>query len=151
MRIKHIEIIPFEVEHALNLDVRGFDKSMQNNKRFLEWAEMNCSGGPAFSGIMNDKIIGCGGVRIIWDGVGEAWALFSEDINRYTKEAYYYINKFLNIIIKDQNLHRVQAHIRTDVPVFARYIENLGFKREAVLEKFDTDKQDYYLYALIKG
>lgn len=150
MKIKYVEIIPFELEHALELDLREHEKKMQKTDEFRAWAEANLSLGPSFSGVVDGKVVGCGGVRILWNGVGEAWAIFSKDIIKYPKEAYYYINKFLHIIIKDQNLHRVQAYVRTDVNIAVKYIENLGFKRESMMKKFSYDKKDYYMYVLLK-
>jgi RimJ/RimL family protein N-acetyltransferase len=150
MKLKYVEIVPFEAEHALSLDVREHEKPMQSEEAFVEWAKANSAYGPAFSGKLDGKIIGCGGVRILWSGVGEAWALFSKDITGCPKEAYYYIHKFLHKIIRDWRLHRVQAHVRTDVPVAVRYLENLGFEKEGLMSKFDTDKRDHFLYALVR-
>jgi hypothetical protein len=116
MKVKQIEIVPFEVEHVLSLDVREHEKPMQNEAVFKEWAKMNHDFGPSFTGLFEGQVLGCGGVRILWDGVGEAWALFSKEIIKHPKEAYYYVNRFLKRIVEDWKLHRVQAHARSDVP-----------------------------------
>jgi hypothetical protein len=38
-------------------------------------------GGPAFTAMVGDKIIGCGGIVVMWSGVGMAWVAVSKDIN----------------------------------------------------------------------
>lgn len=150
MKVKQIEIVPFEVEHVLNLDVREHDRPMQGEEAFKEWAKTNHDFGPSFTGFLDGRVLGCGGVRILWDGVGEAWALFSKEIARHPREAYYYVNKFLKRIVKDWKLHRVQAHVRADVPMAKRYLKNLGFKEEGLMKKFSKDKIDHYLYSLVR-
>lgn len=141
-------IIPFKIEHALLLSVRPHEEKIKDNKDFEKWARLN-SESISFSGFCNDKIVGCGGVRTIWDGVGEAWVLASSEIYKHPKSTFKNVRNYLNKIIKEQGFWRVQAHVRTDNPRGIKFVQMLGFKLEGKMAKFNTDKTDSYLFARI--
>jgi len=146
-----IEVIPYLSKHALEILVRPHDeKNVKESKEFETWAEANANGA-AFTGrrISDGKILACAGVRILWPGVGEAWAIFCNEIGSYKKEAYIYVLTYLKQIIEDFKLRRIQAYVRADVPIALKYIEQLGFQQEGLLRKFGRDGKDQYIYALI--
>ena len=101
------QVRQFKAEDAISF----FDPNEPNLdvKSQMEWAVRNETLGPAFTGVKDGKIIGCGGVRIIWPGVGDAWALFHSDCNKDKFFIFRHCKRHLDKIIKDNNLHRVQS------------------------------------------
>jgi len=143
-----LKIIPFKIEHALSLNVRPVDEKIKDHPDFEKWAKLN-EDSIGFSGFYNDALIGCAGVRKLWDGVGEAWLLCSQDIVKVPVSAIKNIKNYLDKIIRKQGFWRVQAHVRVDNPVNIKFIQMFGFKVEAKMEKFNPDKTDSYLFAKV--
>jgi len=147
--MKSVEIIAYEAKHALEIKTRQMDMDERKTENFEAWAKFN-ENGAAFTGLYEGKIVGCAGVRVLWKGVGEAWAVFSPNVIHLVKEAYVYVDKYLQIIMEDHGLWRVQCHVRTDLDIFSHYVENLGFEREGLMRKYGYDGKDRYLYSYVR-
>jgi len=145
-----LRIVPFEVWHAEALaedSLEGVLKPAPVRER----AEFYLKMGPAYSGWIDGKLIGCAGIMIMWPGVGEAWIIFSEDVLQYKKDAYVVILDYLRAIISKLHLRRIQAHCHSALPHGQKYLEQLGFECEGKLKKYGIDGADHYLYAMITG
>jgi hypothetical protein len=96
--------------------------------------------GPGYTAYVKDDILLCAGVMIIWKGLGEAWVVTSPLIHKYpilsTKGVVYFLNK----IIKDNNLERVQAVVQKDHEMANRWIKVLGFKPEGHMPNYRAGK-----------
>jgi len=147
---KDIEVIAYLPEHAREILVRPGDLHVKQNEEFIKWTELNSKGG-AFTGrrISDGKILACAGIRILWPGVGEAWAIFCDEVGSYAFEAYAYIATYALQIINDFNLKRIQCFVQADNALYVKYLENLGFRREGLLRKFGRNGEDHYIYAII--
>ena len=102
--------------------------------------------GPAFSAWNGSQLVGIGGVKQLWDGVGEAWVLFSKNISSCKFGIYRATKAILN---RHYTYHRIQAVVRADFPLGWRMVERLGFKLEGLLEKYGPDGSDYYMYTKV--
>jgi RimJ/RimL family protein N-acetyltransferase len=105
---------------------------------------------PAYTGYVNDKPIGCGGVVILWDGVGEVWLIVSREVESHKVQAVKVLKRMCEIILLKHELRRIQAIIRTDFPQAVKLVESLGFEREGTLRNYCPDGQDSYMYARLK-
>ena len=108
----------------------------------LPTPEENC-----YTGLVDGKIMGVGGVIVLWEGVGEAWLILSKDILEMKIATYLCIKEMVERMISECNLRRIQAVIRTDYPQAIKMIEALGFKREGLLEEYLPDKCNAFMYA----
>jgi len=99
--------------------------------------------------IKDDKIVSVFGIVPMWDGVAEIWFMPTKDILDSKIKAYLFIKKTFEKTIKEHNLRRVQATIRTDYPRGKKMIERLGFKNETPegMREYCPDKCDAWLYA----
>jgi len=145
-----IKIIPFEVEHALNILVRPEQYDEQHAAAIEKWAIINKEGGPGYSGFHEDTLLACVGIRLMWQGVGEAWALFSQAIVDFKKEAYVIAGAEMERLIYENNLTRIQAHADATFPLSYKYLEGLGFKRECLMRKFQPNGNDSFLYSMVR-
>lgn len=151
MQRRHLKIIPFEVEHAVEIVRRGITERTLTCSE--ELARRNGAlyreRGPAFSGLDGEgRVVGAGGIVMLWKGVGEAWVLFSREMRRYPHDAYDTMGTFIHRISGEAKLRRVQAQCRVDLPEARRYLENLGFACEATLRKYAEDGSDMTIYAI---
>ncbi len=152
MRPKVI-MVPYEPRHAVDIVLRRHESGVRNLPEFEKWAEAAASLGPAWSAVGEDgTVYGCGGLKIMWPGVAESWILLFDGIeeNGFRQEVYLQVVKLMIRVVNDFNLHRIQAHCKTDYPLNMKFLENMGFKREGIMRKFGFDKSDHYMYAWVR-
>lgn len=129
-------LVPFRAEHMLTFVNR--DTDVLQEMRFAVEKER---GGPAFTALVDNKIIGCGGIVLMWGGVGAAWVAVSKDIEPYKVWMTRTVRRSLRDIVRALNLHRVEAVVLTDGD--SRWIQAVGFHLENdVAKKYTQDKRD---------
>ena len=95
-------------------------------------------------------ILGMGGVISIWKGVAIAWLLTACEIERYKLFFHKTIVTMLDTAIRELSLHRVDVSVLAEHKTSIRWLERLGFQNEGLMKCFDSQKNDYYRYALVK-
>lgn len=138
-------LVPFRAEHLVDLvDRDGLVPSTWEYAVTLE------RGGPAYTGVVDGKVIGCAGVRVLWPGVGEAWASLSQDAGRYGLWLTKIFRSVLTDIVRTQGLHRVEAQVLGDSERNRAWIEKLGFRREyGTAFRYTTDQRNVTRYELL--
>ena len=136
-------LIPFKVEHLL---------ALQGTEHEEFWILIQKEKNPSFTAVVDDQILGCGGVIVSAPGVGVAWACFSELINQHKVWTTKTVRRILQDIIMFRNLHRVESAVFATNYKNHKWIEMLGFNRENGCARFYTpDKQDAVRYELVRG
>jgi RimJ/RimL family protein N-acetyltransferase len=146
-------IIPFEPQHVLKIDVRKEQvatiESMKMTHRSLvlygKALLSEAHNGCAYTAVNDRGIVAMAGIVKLWDDTYEAWALFSEGCSREAVTLARRIKKEVDKIESG----RLQAFTECDFPVAQRFLEWLGFEKEAVLRKYSPDNKDNYVYARI--
>lgn len=137
-KIKHIK----EIQYIGNKDaIRMMEESIIQAERLGILI--------AFSLIHEGKIIAIGGIYDLWPGVGEAFSIMSETAFDYPKSLYRHFKVNIEFGINLNKYARVQALVKVGLNAGVRFIEHLGFTREAMLEKWGPDGADYYMYKRI--
>ena len=134
------------IEHG----VKEFGLKAMADDHIRELAQAREDNGQCITGVVNDRIIGCGGIDIMWPKVGEVWVLLAYDIGIYSMAAYEVIQDGLKKLIEDNNLRRVQAWGRVGFDASHTLFRHLGFVPEGIARKYGYDGEDFILYALIK-
>ena len=98
----------------------------------------------AFTGVQDGKIIACGGIYPIWDGVGDAWFLGTSMIFDHPT-----VKKYLIELMNLNSFHRVQAYVRHDWEDAQRWIKVLGMQVEGVVRKYSPDGRDHILFSRV--
>lgn len=141
-------ILPFKTEHLDKLDIRLPGLVGMDIDRAYDMIPKYRKVGPAFSVFSDDGLlIVIAGVGIMWEGVGHAWSVPGVYADDYKVSFYKAIKSYLDKVIKENDLHRVQCYVHVDYVISQKYVEHLGFEREGLLRKFGSDKADYYIYA----
>ncbi len=115
-----------------------------------ELAQQTEDDGLSITGIINDEIVGCGGIRKLWDGVGEVWTILSPKTSLYPIRTYECIRDGLQKLIDDNDFVRLQGWCRVDFPKAHTLFKHLGFKVEGMARCYTPDKVDCILYAKIR-
>lgn len=141
-----MRLVPFKAQHMLlfsNRDNVIQDIILHEQKEHL---------GPAFTGFTNEgKIVGCAGIMIMWPGVGIAWCAFAEDIREHGLWMTGMVKRVMQDVIRNHNLHRLEAVVLSDNMRNVKWIEALGFTREenSVARKYTQDRKDVYRYEYV--
>ena len=107
----------------------------------------------SYTALWDGKIVGVGGIAMMWKGVGELWLILTKDSNRagaHGLVAFDAIRKKIDEIIEENNIIRAQAIARLDFPKAIDMLTWLGFENEGRLRKYTPDGCDVYRFARIK-
>jgi hypothetical protein len=145
-----IRIVLFEAHHGRDIIVRPQDQYIKDSPLFDQWcAENEASAGFTAIRISDNKILGCGGVKFLWPGVGEGWAIFSDEIENYKRDCYEYATNYGSNLIREMKLHRIQATLNANNSLAIKFAESIGLVRECLMKGYGYDGSDYYLYSLL--
>ena len=139
----------FDFHHLKEFASQSHDKGRLVNEDPVQW-KLIAGHSVAYSFFVKDRFIFCGGVLIYRAGFGEAWILCSEDVALYPRTVFKLMREYLQKVINDHSLYRVQATVRCDWPQAQRFVMMFGFTPEGILRKYGTDKSDYKMYARIE-
>ena len=141
-----ITVIPCEPPHILEIHASRPFKFVGDDP--LKFAELVCRSGTAFSGMKDGKIIGAAGVQSLHAGVGRAWALLTPEVLAHRFFLHRAVRRKLPQIFRAGNFHRIEALVLRGFGPGCAWAVSLGFKMEGIMLKYDSEKQDYYLYSL---
>ncbi len=105
---------------------------------------------PAFSGLVDGKLIGCGGIINIWPGLAEAWLALTPFAKAHVSFLYRQSLRFLPWARSTYTLRRIQTTVQADWVEALRFIERLGFVRVALLEQYGPNGEAHFLYEMVK-
>lgn len=140
-------LIPFLASHLQGLVNR--DTAFRD-----PWslAVEKAQGGPAFTGVLGDTILGCAGVVLPWPGVGLVWMVLGEQIEEHGLWMTRTVKHFLADVRRCHDLHRLEAVVFESNARNQRWIEALGFTREnGVARQYSSDRQHIIRYELVGG
>ncbi len=108
--------------------------------------------GPAWTAVVDDRPIGCAGVVMPWPGVGMAWMVLSEEIERHGIWLCKTVVAFLSETVNRHGLHRVEAVALVDSPRNQRWLSRMGFhvEQHGVARHFLADCRSVVRYEWIK-
>lgn len=142
-----MKLMPYKAEHAMSLLVREVEKPTKGFSDFEEWSRIN-EGPFSFSAISGNEVIACGGVRELWEGVGEAWALLGVGVIAHRISVARVMK--LKLGEASDKFHRIQAHARMDFSIAHMFLRKLGFEEEGYMRAYYPDKMDAILYSIVE-
>ncbi len=152
----NVKVVPYEVAHAYEILDKIIEEEDLQLSKFPDWdvwVKSVKDNGPAYTLFVNDEIVGCAGVILLGYGKGEAWMLrVSSRLCKCKKTAYKIIKEVLPMIIKANNLKRVQALIKPDFDRGKNLAKHLGFKNETPegMEGYGPNGETFLMYAKIR-
>jgi hypothetical protein len=141
-----MKLVKFEPEHIMLTQLRESDRETMGALTAREKIRLLDSykyAGPAWTLVDKDNlVVACGGVVMMWSGVGEAWIVFSTRAKRYPVALFKYVDKALKAITKTFELHRVQTVCIWGHEAGYRWLEKLGFRQEGRADRYLPGGQD---------
>lgn len=143
-------IKPFEPEHLGQMTPRRFEAAEMAYVGDPElYVRAYLQRGPAWSGFVGNRIMGCAGVCVLWRGVGEAWMVTTDLAARMPLAFHRAIASRLDEVMMSMNLWRLQAIIHTEHEVSRRWVRRLGFEEEGTMQRYGPDGKDYVRFARV--
>ena len=150
---KDLTIRPYKAEDALVLMEDPNEPGLKGQPYCERWARLNETEGPGYTAVYNGRIICCGGVRIYWQGCGEAWVIFPKGIGQYHIDPQV-AKEQLEKIISEHELQRVQITPACDWAPGLSYARWLGFKMEGRMRRYLPGNNgkliDCYMMAIVE-
>lgn len=116
MSSEDIKIVKFSVE--------DFQRITGSND-MIDAARLNQTAGPCYTALQGKKVLGCGGVRIL--GVGEVWAMNSEEAKNMKLSLLRETREWLEVIMRNHAMQRLWSE--APIPCNQNFIEHLQFRK----------------------
>ena len=146
-------IRPFRAEDMMTIINEGTKEQgikYYGHGTLEELAQQTEEDGLSMTGYVNDEIVGCGGIRKLWDGVGEVWLMLSPKTALYPTKTYECIREGLQKLIDENDFVRLQAWGRIGFAKAHTLFKHLGFKAEGIARKYTPDGVDCILYSIVR-
>lgn len=101
----------------------------------------------SFTGLVDDKVVGCAGVHELWQGRAVAWALLSEGVGPHMRS----ISRAALGFLAQAPWRRVEAMIDASFEPARRWAQMMGMQQEGLMRAYSPTGNDYYIYARIKN
>lgn len=136
------EIVPFEPEHILLMDVQEAQRPEADQAQGLA-----APFGYAWTGMADGVPVACAGLVEVWEGRAYAWALLSRHAGRWMSA----IVRGLRRGLKATPFRRIEMAVAAGFVAGQRLAVLLGFRLEtpAPMRQYLPDGQDAYLYAMV--
>lgn len=141
-----VSLVNFEPYHIDLIDLKEGQNFVSSNKELVAAQAKN---NLAMTMVIDGRIIGCGGVVRMWDGVGEVWLVVGDCLPDYQIMVCKTAKNFIKLI--DPIYHRLQMAVNINNPEAAKFAEYLGFINPYLMREYDSLKQDYFLYERLRG
>jgi hypothetical protein len=144
-----IKVRTYREKDYLTIQRRYFDSLTFMNFPNPELIAKKFTRGIAYTIEAPEGLVASGGVIPLWKGVGEAWVVTSDLVEKYPIFFAKTVWRKLHEILDVNGIERVQTTIHRDHMVSQRWAERMGFENEGLMRRF-LGGEDYYRYALIK-
>ena len=138
-----LDLVKFDTRHIMDINT-AFEFSALARQAFENKAEVH-----GYTLLDGEEIIVCGGVHMMWTGVGEGWLVMSKEAYEKPITVARYTHRLFDTIMGDNAMWRVQASVHTNDEQSVRFAEWLGFEIEGVMKKFGPDGTNYFRMARV--
>ena len=103
--------------------------------------------GPAYTALVDGRIMGCAGIIDSGFSSGLLWALVHKEARPHFVPMFRAVERLVHLI----PLRRIEATVEKGFRPGCRALELLGFTCEGLMKKYGPDGQDHYRYAHVSS
>jgi len=96
------------------------------------------------------EILGIGGIRLIIPTTAWCWIDLTVHATEHIITVYRVVREWMDVLIEQHHIKRLQAYIEPDFPEAIRMIQRLGFEWESNMRNF-LPNGDAYMYTKLYG
>lgn len=138
-----LDLVKFETKHIMDIETM-FDFPLSARKAFEHKSDVD-----GYTLMDGEEIVVCGGVHMMWTGVGEGWLVMSKNAYEKPVTVARYTQRLFDTIMNDNAIWRIQASVHTSDEQSVKFAEWLEFEIEGVMKKFGPDGANYYRMARV--
>jgi hypothetical protein len=144
--VRHGYYLPFEIGHVFNFQgIEEYGSQSIKIEDRIKYLEYQSQLGPSVTAFVNRRPVAVFGLVFLWQGVGEAWSLFTKESRRYpiamTKGAIAFFDSCQILF----NLHRIQITVKCDDKRAVSWARYLNFVEEGTMLNYSADKDDTFI------
>ena len=140
-----MRVEPFKPEHLLTMNVQEAQRGALPSLT-PEYAQRLQNAGPAFTGFVDGRVIGCAGVGYLSSSNAILWSVLAEGAGRHMVG----IHRCALRLLSTLTIRRIEADVLKGFEPGCRWLEKLGFEYEGPLRAYGEDGSDYMRYARIR-
>ena len=144
--VRKAYFLPFHIDHTKNfqgiIDYETQSITLEDRIRYLD---IQSRSGPAITAFVGNIPVAVFGCVILWNGVGEAWSVFSEKARRYPVAMTKGAIAFFDIVEILFVLHRLQITVKCSDSRAVSWAKYLKFEPEGIMKGYSADKDDTYM------
>src|SRR5262245_5567684 len=125
-----VRVTRFRPEHYAEALAAAGAATNLRHARPLDVGRLYARYGPAYTIWWGNQVAACMGVMIPWDGLGDAWALWTPIGLRHYRGVHRVVGPELARIRDRYHLRRLQADVVADHAAGRRWLEHLGLRFE---------------------
>ena len=142
---RDVEYLAFSPEHLDLIDARAGQELFF---AYRDRVKLQGQCGLALTLVVDNAIVGCGGVVGNLPHVGELWMVCGKDFSKYQKTIFAMTKDFLKLLCRPY--HRLEMSVLVGFDAGERFAEALGFVPEGIKKRADPLGRDYTLYAKVR-
>lgn len=146
-----MEFIPYHADHLLQIALQPAQAHHLGSVAIPKYREALAIPGMAWTGIHDDRIVGCAGLVPEWEGRVIAWALFGVIPKPAWPAIIKKIQREFRETLASQGRHRVEMTVPSNFGPGCRLARLLGFDIEGKMRCYGVDGADHFLFAKIIG
>jgi hypothetical protein len=145
-----IDLAPFEPADLVEMELQAQQVAeMAGLGDWMPAASALAAAGPCWTVRYGGRVIAAGGVRVIWQGRGEAWAFVGDVPRRVWPALHRLVRRALDRLAADLGLRRIEAACAYGWPPGRRWLSLLGFQEEGLALAYGPDGRDFWRCARI--
>lgn len=136
------DLAMLELQHQQSLEMMGV----------ADWGEMGAAAaarGPAWTGTLGERVIGCAGFAMLWPGRASAWCFLASRLPRAIWPALHRGVAARLAQVPALGVHRVECEVAHGFLAGHRWVRLLGFEHEGLMRAYGPDRRDFHRYAKV--
>jgi len=149
-----VRLIPFQPSHRHAIELTALEahsmSTLEQGGQASLMFEIQARH-PSFTGIINGKVVACGGATFCYPGVAEMWLLADACLYTFAFRRRFWATfpKVIEALAKEMNLVRAQCVVLSQFHTSVKMMERLYFQREGLLRKASPTHKDLIVMARI--
>jgi len=145
-----IDIVPYNEVFLWDFHYKGMEKKFILSDEQVRGLITQCTEreGRTMVGLLDGGVVFFAGITLLGPRVGEGWAFVNPPPKNKRIATYRALYRVMHKMADELNLVRLQS-VCFPVEKAKKFLESLGFEKEAVLRKLFQGKEDLILYSII--
>ena len=146
-----IELVPYQAIHLFDLMEQGILEGCPRLDTYnAELAVSRENDIGTATAMLDGTVLACAGVKQLWPGVGDMWAVFSPRIDDHKTTMARIAKTVLKNAMTVGQFHRIQCYVIASFTRGLRLAQFLGFKEEGFAKQYTIDRDDCFLFAITR-